>query len=704
MKKLFLLIITGMILFTGCTKKQQVASENPFFGEWKTPFGVPPFDKIKNEHFLPAIIEGIARHDSEIAAIVADTNKPDFANTILVLDKSGDLLTRVNSVFSNLNEAYTNDEMQELALQIGPKVSEHRDNIFLNDKLFLKIKSVYDNRFSSNLDSLQVRVVEKYYKSFVRNGANLDTTQKDELRKINDKLTNLTITFGQNLLAETNKSLRLVIDNKEDLKGLTENIIAGAAEQAKVDSLEGKWVFTLQKPSMIPFLQYAENRALREKIYKGYYMRGNNGNEFDNKALVKEIAELRASKAKLLGFKNFAAYVIDVNMAKTPEAAYKFLNDLWVPSLKVAKDEVKEMQSIIDKEGGDFKLASWDWLYYAEKLRKQKYNLDESELKPYFKLENVREGMFWVANQLYGISFVKLDSMPVYNPDVEVYEAKDTNGALLGILYLDYFPCLGKQGGAWCTTFRDPVYRKDIKIAPVVSIVCNFTKPAGDVPSLLTWDEVTTIFHEFGHGLHTLFTDGKYDKTAGNVPNDYVELPSQVMENWAAEPVVLKHYGKHYQTGETIPDELIKKIQNSGLFNQGFDMTEYLAASILDLDYHILADGAKIDDVLAFESNSMNKIGLIEEIIPRYRSTYFAHIFDGGYEAGYYVYMWAAVLDADAFAAFKESGDIFNKDLAAGFRKYCLAEIGDHDPMAQYIKFRGKKPSVEPLLIRKGLK
>lgn len=704
MKKLLLLIITGMVLLTACTKKTISDSDNPFFGEWKTPYGVPPFDKIKTVHYLPAILEGISQHEKEIAAIIEDQNTPGFENTILALDKSGDMLARVNNVFNNLNEANTDDEMQKLAFEIGPKVSAHCDNIFLNDNLFQKIKVVYENRHSANLDSLQIRVVEKYYQSFVRNGANLDTAQKTELRKINDKLTNLTIQFGQNLLAETNKSLRLEIDNKNDLKGLPENVISGAAEQATADSLEGKWVFTLQKSSMIPFLQYADNRELREKIYKGYFMRGNNNNEYDNKALISEIAELRATKAKLLGFENYAAYVIDVNMAKTTDAVYEFLNELWEPSLKVAQSEVKQMQSIIDKEGGNFKLASWDWWYYAEKLRRQKYNLDESELKPYFKLDNVRDGMFWVANQLYGISFVKLDSLPLYHPEVEVYEAKDTNGALLGILYLDYYPRASKQGGAWCTTFRDPVYRKDVRVAPVVSIVCNFTKPAGDVPSLLTWDEVTTLFHEFGHGLHTLFTDGKFDKTAGNVPNDYVELPSQVMENWAAEPAVLKFYGKHYQTGKTIPDDLINKIKNSSHFNQGFEMTEYLAASILDLDYHILNDGAKIEDVLAFESTSMNKIGLIEEIIPRYRSTYFAHIFDGGYAAGYYVYMWAAVLDADAFAAFKESGDIFNKELAADFRKYCLAEIGDYEPMENYIKFRGKKPSVEPLLQRKGLK
>lgn len=693
-----------MVLIYGCNNKKQAASNNPFFNEWKTPFGAPPFDKIKNEHYLTAIIEGIKLHEAEISAIIADTTVPGFKNTVEAFDKSGDFLARVSNVFFNLVEANTNDEMQGLALEIGPKVSGHRDNIFLNQDLFNKIKTVYDKRNEEQLDSVQIRVIEKYYESFVRNGANLDSSQKAELRNINDKLTNLTIRFGQNLLSETNKSFRLVIDNIADLKGLPENIIAGAAEQAQADSLDGKWVFTLHKPSLIPFLQYADNRALREKIYTGYFMRGNNNNEFDNKALIKEIVVLRARKASLLGFSNFAGYVLDVNMAKTTGAVYSFLDELWAPSLKVAKNEVKEMQSIIDNEGGNFKIQPWDWWYYSEKLRKQKFDLDESELKPYFKLENVRNGMFTVASNLYGVSFIKTDSVPVYHPDVEVFESKDTNGALLGILYLDYFPRAGKQGGAWCTSFRDAVYRNGDRVAPLVSIVCNFTKPTGGVPSLLSWDEVTTLFHEFGHALHALFTDGKYDKTAGNVPRDYVELPSQIMENWASEPEVLKIYAKHFETGATIPDALIKKLENSRYFNQGFEMTEYLAASVLDMDYHTLSGSGTIEDVLAFENSSLDKIGLIDEILPRYRSTYFAHIFDGGYAAGYYVYMWAAVLDADAFAAFKESGDIFNRQLAAGFRKYCLAEIGDHNPMEQYIKFRGKKPSVEPLLTRRGLK
>jgi len=704
MKHFILLLLPGILMLTACKKQAKTDEANPFFTKWDTPFGVPPFDKIKNEHYLPAFIEGIKQDSLEIAAIVADTAEPVFENTILPLDKSGELLSNVRSVFYNLTEANTNDELQTLNMQISPMLSKHRDDITLNDALFAKVKKVYEKRNTSGLDKSQIRTVEKYYQMFERNGANLSPEDKGKLRKLNEELTKLSVQFGQNLLAETNQSYRLIIDNKDDLAGLPDNVIAGAADAAKADSLEGKWLFTLNKPSWIPFLQYSKMRDLREKIYRGYFMRGNNNNKYDNKDIVKRIATLRAQRAGLLGFSNHASFKIDVNMAKTPENVYSFLYKLWDPALKRSKQEVKDMQAIIDAEGGKFKLESWDWWYYAEKVRKQKYDLDESELKPYFKLENARDGMFWVANQLYGITFTKLENMPVYFPDVEVYEAKEADGSHLGILYLDYFPRESKSGGAWCTSFRNAKYRDGKKITPVVSMVLNATKPAGDLPSLMSWDDVTTLFHEFGHALHGLFTDGKYDITAGNVPDDFVELPSQVMENWASEPAVLKHFAKHYKTGEAIPDALIEKIQKSGQFNQGFETVEYLAASILDLDYHILKPGDSIKDVLNFEKNSMDRIGLIQEIIPRYRSTYFAHTFDGGYDAGYYVYIWAAVLDADAFDAFKQSGDIFNKDLAAKFRKYCLAEGGEDEGMVQYKLFRGKDPSVEPLLIRRGLK
>lgn len=709
MKKIIYLLTFSTILMLSCNEQKPV-NDNPFFTEFNTPHGVPPFEIIKDTHYLPAIEEGFRQQNAEIAAIINNTEEPSFENTILPLDKSGAFLNNVAHVFYNLNSANTNDKMQELAREVGPLFSQHSDNIVLNDSLFQRVKSVYDKRNDAGTDggpgydAAQMRAIEKHYESFVRNGANLNDEEKAQLRELNETLTTLTIEFGQNLLAETNKNFQLVIENEEDLAGLPEAIIAGAAEFASDNQLAGKWVFTLQKPSMIPFLQYAENRELREKIYRGYFMRGNNNDEFDTKDEIKQIAALRAQRAKLFGYETHAQYVIEENMAKTPENVYEFINQLWTPALEMSKNEVKEMQAIIDAEGGDFELASWDWWYYAEKLRKQKFDLDESELKPYFKLENVRDGMFWVANNLYGVNFKRRNDIPVYQEDVEAYEVTEQNGDHIGILYMDYHPRESKRVGAWCTSFRDAKYVDGELVPPVISIVCNFTKPTEDIPSLLTWDEVTTLFHEFGHGLHFLFVDGKYNQTAGNVPRDYVELPSQIMENFAAEEQVLKYYGKHYETGETIPDELVAKIEKSGHFNQGFMTVEYLAASLLDLNYHTIKAGEEIKDVVTFEKQAMDEIGLIDEIIPRYRSTYFNHIFSSDYySAGYYVYIWAAVLDADAFNAFKQSGDIFNKELADKFRKYCLAESGDMEGMDAYRLFRGQEPSVEPLLERRGL-
>lgn len=701
MKRLFYLLMLVVPAFMSC--KQQKSADNPFYAEYSTPFQVPPFDKIDTSHYMPAFIEGMKQQNDEILAITDNKEAPNFENTILAFDKSGKLLTKVSKVFFNVNEANTNEKMQEIAQKVTPLLSAHSDNISMNAKLFERIKAVYDNRESLNLDAQQKRAVEKYYRDFEREGANLPKDKQDQLKKINEQLAMLSVKFGENQLAETNKNFSLVIDKKEDLSGLPEGVIAAAAETAKAEGKEGKWVFKLNKPSMIPFLQYADNRDLRQKLYTGYFMRGNNGNANDNKQIVLDMVKLRAEKAQLLGYPNFAAYVIDDNMAKTTGAVDEFLSKLMAAATPVAMNELKEMQAMSDAEGNTFKLESWDWWYYAEKLRKAKYDLDENELKPYFSLENVRNGMFAVATKLYGISFQRVDNLPVYHKDVETYEVKDTDGSHLGILYLDYYPRESKDGGAWCTDFQSAGFENGKKVDPIISIVCNFTPPSGDVPSLLNWDETSTLFHEFGHGLHGLFTQGKYTRTAGNVPQDYVELPSQIMENWASEPEVLRMYAKHYKTGEVIPEELITKIQNSGLFNQGFDNSEYIAASILDMDYHKLTAPVTVTDVVEFEKKAMENIGLMNEIWPRYRSTYFAHIFDGGYAAGYYVYLWAAVLDADAFAYFKESGDIFNQELAASFRKNCLAESGDDEGMTQYVKFRNQQPTIDALLKKRGL-
>lgn len=706
MKNFLLPLLTMAILtITGCQQKQTATEpENPFFSEYTTPFQVPPFDKIDTSHYLPAFIEGIRQQAEEIAAITGNPETPDFENTILAYDKSGKLLIRVSNVFYNLNGAHTNDQMQEIARKISPLMSKHQDDISMNPELFSRIKAVYEKRHESGLDDQQIRVVEKYYRDFERQGANLPAGQQETLRKINEELAMLQVKFGENQLAEINKNFKLVIDKQEDLAGLPEGVIAAAAETAKSTGDEGKWVFTLAKPSLIPFLQYADNRSLREKLYRGYFMRGNNDNASDNKQIVKDIVRLRAEKARLLGFDNFAAYVIDENMAKTTDNVDKFLSNLFSSALPVAKNDLAEMQKIADKEGNSFKLESWDWWYYAEKLRKQKYDLDETQIKPYLKLENVRDGMFEVANKLYGITFTKLTNLPVYQKDVETFEVKEADGSHLGILYLDYFPRAEKSGGAWCTGFQSAGWENGKKVDPIVSIVCNFTPPSGNAPALLSWDETTTLFHEFGHALHGLFTEGKYTRTAGNVARDFVELPSQIMENWAGEPEVLRMYARHYETGEIIPDELIEKLTNSSHFNQGFTTVEYIAASILDLDYHKLKSPAMVEDVNAFEKEAMDRIGLIPEILPRYRTTYFSHIFDGGYAAGYYVYLWAAVLDSDAFDYFRQSGDIFNKELAAAFRKHCLAENGNDEGMEQYRKFRGQDPSQEPLLKKRGLK
>ena len=701
MQKIVLSVI-GLALFaTACntSKEPKRDMSNPFFSEYKTPFQVPPFNEIKLEHFMPAIDAGIEEQLAEIKAITDNKEDPSFENTILAFDQSGELLRKAG-IFSTLRSANTNDDMQALAREITPKMSAHRDNINLNKELFNRVKTVYEKRNDLNFDADQLRVVEKYYQDFERNGANLPDEQQAELRKLNEELSMLSLNFGENMLAETNKNFKMVVENEADLKGLPADVITAAAEQAKKDSMEGKWVFTLQKPSMLPFLQYAENRELREKLYKGYIFRGDNNNANDNKEIIAKIITLRDKRAKLLGFDNFADYVVDVNMAKTPENINDFLMKLWTPALERAKVERTDMQAMINKEGGNFKLASWDWWYYAEKVRKAKYDLDEAQLKPYFKLENVVDGMIYVASKLYGVQFIKRTDIPVYHEEAIAYEVQEADGEHIGVFYMDYHPRPGKNAGAWCTSYRSQSYENGQRITPVVSIVCNFTRPAGDVPALLSFEEVTTLFHEAGHAFHTLFADGPYRRTSRDVARDFVELPSQIMEHWASEPEVLRIYAKHYQTGEVIPEALITKLTKSAQFNQGFETVEYLAAALLDMDLHTQPFNGDVD---ASEKASMDKIGLIDEIIPRYRSTYFSHIFSGGYSAGYYVYIWAAVLDADAFDAFKQSGDIFNPEYAAKFRTL-LTKCGTDDGMVIYKNFRGQEPSIEPLLKNRGLK
>ena len=637
----------------------------------------------------------------EIEAIVSSAESPTFENTVEALDRTGVLLVKVKSVFSNMTSANTNDELQRIAKQVAPLRSKHKDDILLNEKLFQRIKAVYEQKDKLNLSSEQNMLLEKYYKDFVRGGANLETDKKARLRKINEQLSLLSLQFGENILKENN-AFELVIDNEKDLAGLPEAVITGAAEAAKERGREGKWVFTLHKPSMIPFLQYSEKRQHREKIFKAYINRGNNNNELDNKEILSMMSALRVERANLLGYKTHAHFVLEENMAKEPQNVYDLLDRLWKPALTMAKMEVKELQKMIKKEGNEFKLEAWDWWYYAEKVKKAKYDLDEEMLRPYFKLENVIDGAFTVANKLYGITFEERHDIPKYHQDVKVFEVKEADGSPVGILYADYFPRASKRGGAWMSNYRDQskIGGKDIR--PIICNVGNFSKPTGNKPSLLSFEEVETLFHEFGHGLHGLLSDCTYKKLSGTeVSVDFVELPSQIMENWASDPQVLKIYAKHYQTGEPIPQELIDKITNASHFNQGFATVEYLAASFLDMDWHTLTEAKELDPI-EFENESMKKIGLIPEIVVRYKSPYFRHIFSGEYSSGYYSYIWAEVLDADAFEAFKEAG-LFDQKTALAFRKNILERGGTEDPMTLYKRFRGAEPKIEPLLKNRGL-
>ncbi len=698
--KYFAVILTlFVVVMSFDMQAQSMNTDNPFFSEYTTPFQTPPFDKIKIEHYLPAFEEGIKIKRAELDAIINNPDKPTFENTIEAIEKSGKLLTKVSRVFFNISGSNGDDQTQKIAETITPELSKLNNDIFLNEKLFKRIKSINDEKEKLNLTAEQLKVLDNYYSDFVRNGIGLDEEKKTRLKKINEELSMLSLKFGDNLRKETN-AIGLVIENETDLVGLPDAVIKGASELAKQNGLEGKWAFNLQRPSFTPFLQYSEKRELREKLYKAYLMRGNNNNEFDNKDIIKKIIALRNEKVNLLGYKTYADFKLEKNMAKTPETVNKFLADLWTPALKRSKEEAAEMQKLIDAEGGNFKLAGWDWWYYAEKVKKEKYALDEEMLRPYFKMENVRQGAFDVASKLFGIQFVKRDDIPVYQPDVEVYEVKEADGTHIGILYTDYYPRSGKRAGAWMSYFRGQSNMDGEFITPLVVNVGNFSKPTENKPALLSFDEVNTLFHEFGHGLNGLFGNSVYPG-AKRSPVDFVELPSQIMENWASHPEVLKMYAKHYQTGEPIPDELIQKIINSQYFNKGFETVEYLAAAILDMDWHMLNDVSNID-VLKFEEESLNKIGLIPEIASRYQSTNFNHIFGGdGYSAGYYGYMWSGVLDSDAFGAFLENG-LFDKATAESFRRNILEKSGSDDPMNLYVKFRGREPKSDALIQKLG--
>lgn len=671
---------------------------NPFFMPYGTPYETPPFQRIQPGHFMPALLQAMEEQKKEISAITMVRSVPTFENSIVALDRSGELLSRVNGVFGALRGAITNDELDSIATVVTPLLTAHRNDIALNEQIFQRVKAVYDARAGLQLTPEQAMLLDNTYKDFVRGGANLPPADKLRLRALNDELSMLSLKFNQNLLKETN-TYRMVVEKKEDLDGLPPDVVQAAAEAARKARLDGKWIFTLQKPSWIPFLQYAKNRALRETLYKAYYNRGDNNNAFDNKQICARIAALRVARAQLLGYTSHAAYVLEENMAKMPDAVYDLLNRLWEPALRMAQKERDAMQAMITKEGGTFALASWDWWYYAEKVKKAEYDLDEEELRPYFKMENVRRGAFDVASRLYGLQFIERKDIPTYADDVQVFEVKGMDGGHIGILYTDYYLRGGKRPGAWMGSFRSYGRIGDSTVTPVVYNVGNFSGPTSGKPALLSLDEVQTMFHEFGHALYGLLSRRSYDNTG--LPRDGIELPSQIMENWATHPDVMTTYARHYKTDEPIPAALVQKIVKSEKFNQGFATVEYLAASILDMDWHTLADTTR-RDASAFEGKTFARIRLMPEIVARYRSPYFAHVFSSGYSAGYYGYIWAEVLDADAFEAFRENG-LFDRKTAESFRRNILERGGTEDPMVSYERFRGKKPTIEPLLKRRGL-
>ncbi|MDR0907729.1 MAG: M3 family metallopeptidase [Rikenellaceae bacterium] len=687
------------------THKKPKNMENPFFTTWDTPFGVPPFDEMLPEHFEPALLEGMSCQMAEIDTIKLNTAAPTFDNTVLALDRSGEFYGQVSRVFDLLTSAETNDSLEAIKTRMSPLEAAHSDAIVMDTVLFAKIKSVYDRRTEMGLDEAQTRLLERTYKRFVRNGALLSAADKAELKEINGQLASLGVRFGANRREAIN-AYQLVLDPDQAI-GLPSGVIAAARARATEAGQKGKLLFTLQKPSWIPFLTYSDNQELRRQIYQAYQELCAEGSEFDNTQIINDIVKLRTRKAHLLGYPTYADFVLDERMAKTPARAYSLLDDIWTPAIAKAIEEREAMRAekIADTKGDSLTtLEAWDWWHYAEKVRKSLYNFDEEKARPYLSVENVRQGIFQLCNRLYGITFRPI-KVPVYHKDVSAYEVLDADNSHLAVLYLDFHPRAGKSAGAWCGSYRSQGYNAEgERISPIVTIVCNFTEPVAgsDTPALLTLDETETFFHEFGHALHNFFADVPYKGLLGT-ERDFVELPSQIMENWAFEPIFLKQYALHYRSGDPMPDDIVERMQASSLFNQGFNTVELVAASLSDMDVHSLAEYAPFN-VADFETYSLTtKRGLIPQIAPRYHYPYFSHIFDGGYAAGYYGYIWAEVLDKDAYQAFVESGDIFNKKVAADFRHKVLARRGLRDGMELYVDFRGHEPSREPLFVARGL-
>ncbi len=673
---------------------------NPLLSRFDTPFGIPPFDLIKNEHFLPAIKEGINKAKSEIDAIASKDEPPTFENTIEALDKTGELLDRVSSVLFNLNSAETNDELQAITREASPLLSTFDNEVKQNIDLWERIRDVYQRRDEFSLTEEASMLLDKTYKSFVRSGANLNEKDKKSFKEISIELSKLTLEFGENILAETN-GYQLVIDQKDDLKGLPNDVISRAASLAEEKGLKGKWVFTLQAPSYLPFMEYAENRSLREQLFKAFMSKAFKGDQRDNKEIIKKIVKLRSEIARLLGYPTYASYVLEERMAATSMQVRHFLDDLLDRALPKAKEEVEEIKEFMKELGQDHTLERWDWAYYSEKLRKKKYDLDDEVIKPYFKLENVIEGVFKTAEKLYGLSFVRNNEAPVYHEDVEVYEVWN-EGKIKAVFLADFFPRDGKRGGAWMTSFRDQRKVEGENIIPQVSIVCNFTPSTKESPSLLKFDEVKTLFHEFGHALHGMLSDTTFASLSGtNVYWDFVELPSQIFENWCYERECLSLFAKHYESGKIIPDKYIDKIKESAIYHEAYATVRQVSFGLLDMAWHDLP-GGEVESVEALEQEVFEPLDLFPKVPGTNMSAQFGHIFAGGYGAGYYSYKWAEVLDADAFSLFQEKG-IFDKETALSFKENILSRGGTEHPMKLYKKFRGREPNPEALLKRAGL-
>ncbi len=684
---------------TETQEKLDKTADNPLLSEWNTPFGVPPFDKIKSEDYLPAYDIALATHKEEIKSIIENNEAPSFKNTIEALEISGSDLKRVNRVFSAVNGANTDSILKNTDKELAPKLSAHWDDINLNAPLFKRVKAVYDQKDALNLEPEEMRLLTETHKTFVRAGVNLEGEDQKRLREINSRLASLSQTFGANLLDETN-SFEYHTTNKEDLGNLPESLVALAAAEAKARGHEEGWSFTLQRPSINPFLQASPNRDARQKLFDGYALRGNNGNDKDNTGILQEMASLRVERAHLLGYETHADYVLSDAMAEKPEAVFNFMDKLWIPALNMAKEERKVLSEKMKSEGVSGKFSASDWRHYVEKVRKERYAFDEDETRPYFEFTAVRNGVFTLAGKLFGLTFKELKDVPKWHKDQQVFEVLEADGTHLGVIYMDFFARESKRGGAWMNSLRSQSNINGM-VTPIVTNNLNYPAPTENAPSLLSFTEAETMFHEFGHALHGLLSNVKYESLSGtSVPRDFVEFPSQVMENWMSEPEVLKLFAKHYKTGEVIPDEMIKKMKDANSFNEGFATVEYMAAAYLDMQWHTLKDTVQ-RDANSFEKEAMDQLGLIDEIIPRYRSTYFAHIFSGGYSSGYYSYLWSQVLDADAFQAFKDAGNIFDPETAKRYRKM-LSQGGSKPGMDLYKEFRGHEPSIVPLLKKKG--